>query len=284
MNMTDARPAPAVAAGPVRRRHDAFATLCQKAGHAVGRFKMIQEGDRILVGLSGGKDSFMLMHVLTRLRERAPVAFELVGVNIDFGFRGFRGEAFDAYCARQGWHYERIRFPGKEILEEKLPAARPCSLCSRLRRGQLHAAADRLGCNVIALGQHLDDLCVSFLMSLFRGGGLKTMGPHVLADGGRKRLIRPFCEAPERLIQEAVAAAAAGVGAADFGACDYLPAITQDGDRALLGQWLGDLDARFPAIRQAMLQSMASVQTEHLLDPRFLALPPEGAGGGEFFL
>lgn len=269
-----ARPLSGAPCGMVRamnyRRHDAFARICQLAGQAIGQYRMIQAGDRLVVGVSGGKDSLVLMHVLTRLQARAPVTFSVQGVTIDMGFNGFRGEALTAYAASRGWRFERVAFPGRELIAEKLRGTRPCSLCARLRRGQLYRAADRLGCNVLVLGQHLDDLCVSLLMSLLRGNGLKTMGPHVRADHGRKRLIRPLCQVPERLLIEA----AREFAFPDFGVCDYLPAITAHGDRAALERLLADLDHSFPGVRHHMLQSMRNLQPGHLLDTRFLQLPP----------
>jgi len=256
------------------RRHDAFAKICQLAGRAIGRYRMIADGDRILVGISGGKDSLMLMHVLTRLQRRAPIGFELFPACVDMGFDAFGREPLQAYFAARGWPLEMISFPGRQLLAEKMPGERPCSLCSRLRRGQLHAAADRLNCKVMALGQHLDDLCASFLVSLFRGNGLKTMGPHVAADSGRKRLIRPFCEVPVHLIREG----AAELALPAIGGCDYLPEITANGDRAKAERLLDELEAHFPGVRHAMQQSMSVIREQHLLDPRFLALPPVASG------
>ncbi len=253
------------------RRHNAFSKICQITGKGIGEFKLILPGDRIVVGVSGGKDSLTLMHVLTRLQQRAPIAFEFVGVTIDMGFEAFDGAGLERYCAAQGWPFERVVFGGRQILEDKAAGTRPCSLCARLRRGQLYAAADRLGCNVIALGQHLDDLCASLLMALWRGNGLKTMGPHVRADHGRKRLIRPLCLVPEAIIIEA----AAEFRFPDFGSCDYLPEITAKGDRAFVERLITQLESQFPAIRHTMLESMRRVCAEHLLDPRFLTLPPE---------
>lgn len=258
------------------RRHDVFAKICRNAGRTAAKYRMIGPGDRILVGLSGGKDSLVLMHALTRIRARAPFDFSVTAVNVDMGFDEFDGAGLDRYCAAQGWAFERVRFPaGMKLVKEKMGRKSPCALCSRLRRGQLHAAADRLGCNVIALGQHLDDLCVSLLMSLFRGNGLKTMGPHVAADGGRKRLIRPLAETAERMM----VAAAADFDFPKFGCCDYSDRMEKSGDRAFLERLLDRLEARFPNIRHTMLESMGSVRLGHLLDLRHLALPP--AAGGE---
>ena len=253
------------------RRHDVFAKICRNVGRTACKYGMIAPGDRILLGLSGGKDSLVLMHALTRIQARAPFEFSVTAVNVDMGFAEFDGPGLDRYCAAQGWNFERVQFPaGMKLVKEKMGKKSPCALCSRLRRGQLHGAADRLGCNVIALGQHLDDLCVSLLMSLFRGNGLKTMGPHVAADGGRKRLIRPLCETAEQMMIEA----AAEFNFPKFGCCDYSDRMEKSGDRAFLERLLDQLAARFPNIRHTMLESMGSVRLNHLLDLRHLTLPP----------
>jgi len=253
------------------RRNDVFAKICKNVGRTACKYRMIEPGDRILVGLSGGKDSMVLMHALTRLQARAPIKFYVTAVNVDMGFAEFDGAGLDRYCAAQGWDFERIQFPtGMTLVKEKMGKKSPCALCSRLRRGQLHGAADRLNCNVIALGQHLDDLCVSLLMSLFRGNGLKTMGPNVAADGGKKRLIRPLCETAEQMMIEAAAA----FQFPTFGCCDYSDRMEKSGDRAFLERLLEQLAARFPNIRHTMLESMGSVRLNHLLDLRHLTLPP----------
>jgi tRNA 2-thiocytidine biosynthesis protein TtcA len=186
------------------------------------------------------------------------------------GFRTFDPTALAEYCRQQGWAWELVRLPGRQLLQEKQAEANPCSLCSRLRRGQLHAAADRWRATRIALGQHLDDLCVTLLMSLFRGGGLKTMGPNVPADHGRKRLIRPLCWVPESLIRDA----AVRFRFPRIESCDYHSQL-EAGDRAFLREELNRLDARFPGVRHAMLHGLRDVRVAHLLDRRYLGFGPE---------
>jgi tRNA 2-thiocytidine biosynthesis protein TtcA len=235
-------------------------------GYAIRDYRMIAHGDRVLVGLSGGEDSLLLMHILHSLQRRAPVRFEIFSATVDMGFTDFDTPALSAYCAAQGWHHEVIRLDGVSLLASKNTAKRPCALCSRLRRGQLHGAADRLGCGTIALGQQLDDLAVSLLMSIFRGNGLKTMGARVAADHGSKRLIRPLCYAPKALVHEA---------AVDFAlpkvkSCPYLPLLDETGDRAYLERLLDALAGHFPNLRQSILASLRHVEPAHLLDPRFI--------------
>jgi tRNA 2-thiocytidine biosynthesis protein TtcA len=243
-----------------------FKRVCRLASQAIGDYRMIREGDRILVGVSGGADSMVLMHVLHELRRRAPVHFELFGATVDMRFATMDIPALRAYCERQGWQHEVVEMDGEEVLREKGMGGKPCSLCSRLRRGLLHGVADRLGCNRIALGQHRDDLCVSLLMSLFRGGGVKTMGAHVPADSGSKRLIRPLCYAPKAIINQA----AAGFGVPKVKSCPYLDELERDGDRAFCERLLVELEGRFANLRQCMLASMRHVEPAHLLDPAFL--------------
>lgn len=251
---------------PRPSRRSALTRIRALVGYAIRDYHMIRDGDRLLVGLSGGEDSLVLMHVLHDLQRRAPVGFEIRSATVDMGFEGFDTPALSAYCAAQGWHHEVIRLDGVSLLESKNTAKRPCALCSRLRRGQLHGAADRLGCGTIALGQQLDDLAASLLMSLFRGNGLKTMGPHVPADHGTKRLIRPLCYVPKALVHQA---------ALEFAfprvkSCPYLGMLDETGDRAFVQRLLQDLDGHFPNLRQSILASLRHVEPRHLLDPRFL--------------
>lgn len=245
---------------------DPFAKICKLAGRAVERYHMIRPGDKIAVGLSWGKDSVMLMHVLTRLLSRSPVKFELAAVWVDAGFHEGEQEQMAEYAARQGWAYHVERIGMDRILREKGAADKPCSLCSRLRRGKLHAAMDRLGFGTLALGQHRDDLVASLLMSLFRGGGVRTMGPNVPADGGRKRLIRPLCLVPEELIVETADRMRLPV----LKKCLYIEDVDDEGDRQFVRDLVRDLDSRFPGVSHAILTSMADVRVEHLLDTRYL--------------
>lgn len=261
-------------------RRSAFQRLCAAVGHAIVDYRMIAEGDRLLVGLSGGEDSLALMHALTYLQRRAPVSFAIHAATVDMGFPGFDLATLSAYCQAQGWPHEVVSLPGEAILAEKNHARRPCGLCSRLRRGKLHGLAERLGCGTIALGQQLDDLAVSLLMSLFRGHGLKTMGPHVAADAGRKRLIRPLCYVPKAVVHEV----AIDMAFPTVKSCPYLPLLDAGGDRARLTRLLNDLDTQYPGVRQSILASLKHVETAHLLDRRWLQLPPqpvENDGGSE---
>lgn len=243
-----------------------FKKLCKDVSRASHKYAMLAPNDRILVGLSGGEDSLMLMHVLTRLQQRTPFHIEIIPATVDLGFPGFDLDSLQRYCRDQSWDLQIITLDGAAMIREKQLEEKPCSLCARLRRGQLHALADRLQCQKIALGQHLDDLCVSFLMSLFRGGGLKTMAPHVHADNGSKRLIRPLCHCTKQQISDA----AIGFSFPLIKSCPYGQHLRETGDRYYLEQWLQQLEGQFKDIRSAMLHSMGDVRLAHLLDQRFL--------------
>ncbi|MBN2685410.1 MAG: hypothetical protein JXR40_09040 [Pontiellaceae bacterium] len=239
-----------------------YAHLCRLAGKAVADFNMISEGDRLLVGISGGVDSMMLMHVLDRLQKRAPIHFELFAVTIDEGFESIDHTPLVDYVKELGWNLKIIDTPIAQLIEEKGTTAKPCGLCSRLRRGFIHGYADELNCNKLVLGHHRDDLCTSLLMGLFRGTGLKTMGPNVAADQGTKRLIRPLCYASKELIE----ICAAAFEFPDIGACDYSEHLESSGDRAYLERLLPELEKQFPNLGKNMLRSMADVRPDYLLD------------------
>ena len=249
-------------------RSPAFRELCKLTGQAVTRYCMIEEGDRILVGLSGGKDSFMLLHALHALQRKAPVRFELIAATFDPGFPEFHIDTIAEYCRIHGWEHRVVRLDIAAILEEKQYDGTPCVLCSRLRRGRLYGLAEQEGCGKLALGQHFDDIAASFLMSLCRGQGLSTMGPNVAAKAKEKiRIVRPFALAPESLI----------VRCRDewelpqAGKCRYEEQLAE-GDRAYFRGLLDDLSERIPNLRSQMLRSLGNIQAEYLLDPAYLKL------------
>lgn len=209
----------------------------------------------------------MLMHVLDRLQKRAPIGFELFAVTIDEGFNGINHAPLADYAKEQGWNLRIIKTPIAHLIKEKGTTTNPCGLCSRLRRGFIHGYADELGCNKLVLGHHRDDLCTSLLMGLFRGTGLKTMGPNVAADQGTKRLIRPLCYVSKELIEICAVAFEFPV----VGACDYAQELSDSGDRAYLERLIPELEKQFPNLGKNMLRSMADVRPDYLLDRRHIS-------------
>lgn len=170
-----------------------FKKIKKLTGKAIGDYNLIEAGDRIAVGVSGGKDSYTLLHILDALRRRAPIDYELVAVNVDSGFPGYRKEVIEQHLVDSGFEHQMESTNCYEIIEEKRrPGTSYCSFCARLRRGVLYSLADKLGCNKIALGHHLDDFIETLLLNQFYVGSLKAMSPKLLADNGRHTVIRPL--------------------------------------------------------------------------------------------
>lgn len=177
--------------------------LLRQLGQTSERYRLIEPGDRVLVGISGGKDSMSLLHLLARIRERAPFEFSLVAVNLDQGHPGFPSRVLPEYFEAQGYDYRIIREDTYSIVKEKLaPGSTYCSLCSRLRRGILYNVAQDLGCTKIALGHHREDTIETLLLNLLYSGQIKAMPPRLQSDDGRNVVIRPLLECSEAEIAE----------------------------------------------------------------------------------
>lgn len=174
------------------------ASIRRLAGRAIADFRMIREGDRILVGLSGGKDSLTLLWLLHDLACRAPVRFEIGAVTIDPEIEGFDPGGLQGYLAAHGIPYFFVSEPIAELAERHMGKDSFCAFCARMKRGLIYRTAREQRYNVIALGQHLDDLAESFLMSAFHGGQLRTMKAHYRIDAGDLRVIRPLVYVRER--------------------------------------------------------------------------------------
>jgi tRNA 2-thiocytidine biosynthesis protein TtcA len=173
-------------------------SLANAAGRAIGDYAMIRDGDRVLLGLSGGKDSLSLLHVLLDLQKKAPVKFELAACTVDPQSPEFDPSPLIPYMAELGVPYFYERQPIVEQAEQNMKGDSFCAYCSRMRRGILYRVARERGYNVLALAQHLDDLAETFLMSAFFGGNLRTMQAHYVIDAGDLRVIRPLIYARER--------------------------------------------------------------------------------------
>lgn len=173
-------------------------SLLTAAGKAIGDYAMIQDGDRVLLGLSGGKDSLSLLHVLLDLQKKAPIKFGLAACTIDPLSPDYDPSPLQDYVPQLGIPYFVERFPILEQAKKSMTKDSYCAFCSRMRRGMLYGCARREGYNVLALAQHLDDAVETFLMSAFFGGKLRTMKAHYVNDAGDLRIIRPFIYARER--------------------------------------------------------------------------------------
>jgi tRNA 2-thiocytidine biosynthesis protein TtcA len=210
--------------------------LVRAAGRAIADYDMIRPGDRLLLGVSGGKDSLSLLHTLLHLRDKSPVPFELAAMTVDPQIEGYDPRPLQEYIPSLGIPYY---YQSQAIVERALKNMRGdsfCAYCSRMRRGILYATAREHGCNVVVLGQHLDDLAESFLMSAFHGGSLRTMKAHYLNDVGDLRLIRPFVYARERQLADFAASAGLPVIQDNCPACFRMPGQRQHVKNLLAGE------------------------------------------------
>jgi tRNA 2-thiocytidine biosynthesis protein TtcA len=198
-------------------------SLLRLAGRAIADYDMIRPGDRLLLGLSGGKDSLGLLHTLSWLKARAPVAFELGAATVDPQIPGFDPAPLQEYVPALGVPYYFETQAIAERAETTLGRDSFCAYCSRMRRGILYATARKHGYNVLVLAQHLDDLAETFFMSAFHGGSLRTMRPHYVIDAGDLRVIRPFAYARERQLVDFASAAGLPVIADNCPACFRIP-------------------------------------------------------------
>jgi len=231
------------------------------AGKAIGDFGLIDDGDRILVALSGGKDSWTLLHVLEQLRLRAPVSFSLIAVTVHPGFPGFSTEGIEQYCRERGFVHHVVPAPIHDLMLEKLdPDDTSCALCSRIRRGVLYTQAEARGCTKIALGHHRDDLIETLMLNQFFNGTIKAMAPLLHADDGRNTVIRPLVYVPEEDI--AVFASEQGFPVM----CCACPSCgAPDQKRVMIKRLLADWERDHPGIKASLLAALGDVELRHLL-------------------
>ena len=235
--------------------------LTRDLGRCVMDFAMLQEGDRVMVCLSGGKDSYTLLHLLERLRQRAPIRFSLIAVHLDQVQPGYDGTPLEQYLAASGLEYRIIREDTFSVVKENVAEGKTyCSLCSRLRRGVLYNVAQELGCTKIALGHHRDDAIETLLLNMMFTGSLRAMPPKLVSDDGRNVVIRPLLYAAESTI-------------ARFAECMEFPILPcnlcgsqEQLMRKQVKRWLKELEVHAPQARQSMLAAMMNVRPSQLLD------------------
>lgn len=240
-----------------------FRKLRHGVGKAIADFGLIESGDRIAVAVSGGKDSYTMLLLLEDLRRRAPVPFELLAVNIDSGYPGYRTEVIEDFFKKNGFSYRMVSSEHYAIIKEKRrPGSSYCSICSRLKRGALYETAQTLGCNKLALGHHRDDFIETLLLNQFFVGSLKSMSASMLADNGVITVIRPLVYVAEEDIIAFSALAELPV------VCCCCPVCgSADIQRQRMKRLLKELQADIPNVKSSLLKALSNVKPRHLLDP-----------------
>ena len=249
---------------PRRRKYEGdklAKRLRRQAGQAIADFGMIEAGDRVMVCLSGGKDSYGLLDVLLALRDKAPVEFELVAVNLDQKQPGFPTRVLPEYLAARGVPFRIVEQDTYSVVKRVIPEGKTmCSLCSRLRRGVLYRVAGELGATKIALGHHRDDILATFFLNLFYGGQLKAMPAKLVSDDGRHVVIRPLAYVKEDDL-------AAFADTQDFPIIPCVLCGSQENlQRKVVRGMLSEWEKRHPGRVESALRALSDVRPSHLLD------------------
>src|SRR5688572_27333275 len=245
------------------------ARVGKKVTRAITDFGLIEDGDRVMVGLSGGKDSWALLNILDKLRQRAPIDFSLIAVNVDSGYKDYKHDLIASTCRERGWEYRIEHTAIGEVMDDLLEAnATPCSLCARLRRGVLYRVASEVGATKIALGHHLDDFIETLLLNLFFAGALKAMPARLVSDTGEHVVIRPLVYVTEDEARAYTKQRELPIIGCCCPACGDLSLQRQRVKRLIF-----DLEREHPGVKQSMLKALGNVMPRHLLDMR---LNPSG--------
>lgn len=233
----------------------------RNTGQAIADFNMIEDGDRIMVCLSGGKDSFTMLDILLSLQKSAPVSFSLVAVNLDQKQPGFPAHVLPEYLESLGVEYKIVEEDTYSIVQDKIPEGKTtCSLCSRLRRGILYRTAKELGATKIALGHHRDDILETLFLNMFYGGKIKGMPPKLVSDNGEHVVIRPLAYCREKDIIKY--ADMVGYPIIPCNLCGSQPNLQRQNIKMMLNDW----DKRFPGRIETMFRAMQNVVPSHLAD------------------
>jgi tRNA 2-thiocytidine biosynthesis protein TtcA len=244
-----------------RETHKLEKRLCRLVGQAVTQYSMIEEGDRVMVCLSGGKDSYGLLDILLKLQQRAPIHFELIAVNLDQKQPGFPEHVLPAYLEALGVPFHIENQDTYSIVKDKIPEGKTmCSLCSRLRRGILYRVADELGATKIALGHHRDDILQTFFLNMFFGGKLKGMPPKLVSDDGKHVVVRPLAFVAEQdLVRWAAHRQFPIIPCTLCGSQENL-------QRKQVGAMLREWEKKHPGRLENMAHALQNVVPSHLAD------------------
>ena len=244
-----------------RETHKLEKRLCRQMGQAIMEYNMIEEGDKVMVCVSGGKDSYAMLDILQKLKARAPVNFELIAVNLDQKQPGFPEHVLPEYLARVGVPFHIENQDTYSIVKRVIPEGKTmCSLCSRLRRGILYRVADELGATKIALGHHRDDMLQTFFLNMFFGGKLKGMPPKLVSDDGRHIVIRPMANVAEKDLTRW----------AEHRAFPIIPCTLcgsqENLQRKQVGSMLREWEKKYPGRIESMFSALHNVVPSHLMD------------------
>ena len=235
--------------------------LCRQVGEAIVDYNMIEEGDKVMVCMSGGKDSYAMLDILMKLRERAPINFEIIAVNLDQKQPNFPAEILPNYLKSLGIQYHIEEQDTYSIVKRVIPEGKTtCGLCSRLRRGILYRVADELGATKIALGHHRDDILETLMLNMFYAGKLKGMPPKLRSDDGKHIVIRPLAYVPEKLLERYAADMNFPIIPCDL--CGSQPNLQRQVMKEMLREW----EKKHPGRVENLFRSMHHIVPSHLMD------------------